>query len=60
MLAAWRKAFPDLFVDASEISPELDDNLRYPEDIFEVQTDMWSTYVVSDPATARAAVRESG
>ena len=49
ILQAWTKSFPSLFADASEISPDLRDNLRYPEDIFEVQTDMWSTYVVSDP-----------
>ena len=49
VLQAWRKSFPALFTDSSEISDELRDNLRYPEDIFEVQTDMWSTYVVSDP-----------
>ena len=46
---AWSKAFPGLFTDGSEIPQSIRDNLRYPEDIFRVQTDMWSTYVVSDP-----------
>ena len=41
VLQAWTKSFPSLFTDASEISEELRNNLRYPEDIFEVQTDMW-------------------
>ncbi|MCP4228007.1 MAG: UPF0182 family protein, partial [Actinomycetia bacterium] len=49
ILEAWGEAFPGLFTPGSEIPPTIDDNLRYPEDIFEVQTDMWSTYVVSDP-----------
>ena len=49
VLAAWARAFPDLFVDRSELPPAILDNLRYPEDIFRVQTDMWSRYVVEDP-----------
>ena len=49
VLAAWTKAFPDLFAPKSEIPADIEDNFRYPEDIFEVQTDMWSTYVVSEP-----------
>lgn len=49
ILQAWGSAFPDLFVDGSEIPAAIRDNLRYPEDIFRVQTDMWSRYVISDP-----------
>ncbi len=49
VLQAWTKAFPALFRDQSEIPADLLDNFRYPEDIFRVQTDMWATYVVSDP-----------
>ena len=49
VLAAWAGAFPELFSDQSEIPPSIVDNLRYPEDIFRVQTDMWSRYVVDDP-----------
>ena len=50
VLQAWVKSFPELFTDDSEIPADILDNLRYPEDIFRVQTDMWSTYVVSDPS----------
>ncbi|MEM7338305.1 MAG: UPF0182 family protein [Actinomycetota bacterium] len=49
VLAAWRGAFPDLFSDQSEVPDTIRDNFRYPKDIFEVQTDMWARYVVSDP-----------
>lgn len=49
ILQAWAGAFPDLFVDIAAMPDDLRDNLKYPEDIFEVQTDMWSRYVISDP-----------
>jgi uncharacterized membrane protein (UPF0182 family) len=49
VLQAWSSAFPDLFTDGDAIPAAIEDNLRYPEDIFRAQTDMWSTYVVSDP-----------
>ncbi len=48
VLATWDRAFPGLFQDKSEIPAALQDNLRYPEDIFRLQTTMWSTYVVDD------------
>ena len=49
IIQSWAKVFPDLFAPVDQISPALQDNLRYPTDIFTVQTDMWETYVVSDP-----------
>ena len=49
VLEAWANAFPDLFVDDDAVPLDIRDNFRYPEDIFRVQTDMWSTYVVSEP-----------
>ena len=47
-LEAWRAVFPELFTDGSEIPPEIRQHIRYPEDIFTVQTDMWTNYVVDD------------
>src|SRR6056297_82353 len=44
VLDAWRGAFPDLFTPLSEMPEELRDNLRYPEDLFRIQTDVWSKY----------------
>jgi hypothetical protein len=44
ILLAWRGAFPDLFTPISEMPPELRDHLRYPEDLFRVQTDLYSKY----------------
>ena len=48
ILAAWSSAFPDLFTPGSEMPDELRDNLRYPEDLFRVQTDIYSKYQI-DP-----------
>lgn len=48
LINAWRATFPELFTDGSEMPEALQEHLRYPEDIFTVQTDMWSDYVVSD------------
>lgn len=48
MIQAWSSAFPDLFTSGDEIPDALRSHLRYPEDIFAVQTDMWSSYVVGN------------
>ncbi|MGE3619892.1 MAG: UPF0182 family protein [Acidimicrobiia bacterium] len=44
---AYRKAFPKLFTDGSEMPEELRAHLRYPEDLFRVQTNMWGRYHLS-------------
>ncbi|MEM9514568.1 MAG: UPF0182 family protein [Actinomycetota bacterium] len=44
VLAAWRGAFPDLFTPLSEMPEELREHLRYPEDLFRIQTDVYSKY----------------
>lgn len=44
ILKAWRGAFPDLFVDASKMPAGLKDHLRYPEDLFRVQTAAYARY----------------
>ena len=49
ILRAWRGAFPDLFTPISEMPAELREHLRYPEDLFRVQTDVYSKYQI-DPA----------
>ncbi len=49
MIRAWRGAFPALFTDQSEVPDEIRSHFRYPSDLFTVQTDMWSDYVVDDP-----------
>ncbi|MDZ7674250.1 MAG: UPF0182 family protein [Acidimicrobiales bacterium] len=51
IIQAWRGAFPELFTDFDEMPDDLVDNLRYPEDLFRVQTNMWGEYHVEDPGT---------
>jgi len=51
LVRAWRRAFPDLFTDLDEMPEELEEHLRYPEDLFRVQTNMWARYHVQDPQT---------
>jgi uncharacterized membrane protein (UPF0182 family) len=44
ILRAWRSAFPDLFEPIAEMPSQLRDHLRYPEDLFRAQTDLYSKY----------------
>ncbi|HWM18569.1 MAG TPA: UPF0182 family protein [Ilumatobacteraceae bacterium] len=44
ILQAWRSAFPNLFTPIDEMPAQLRDHLRYPEDLFRVQTDLYSKY----------------
>jgi uncharacterized protein len=48
ILDAYRKAFPDLFSD-DEMPAELQAHLRYPEDLFRVQTAAYGRYHLTDP-----------
>lgn len=47
ILKAWRSVFPKLFTDGSEISDDLRSHLRYPEDLFRVQTERYSKYRIA-------------
>ena len=47
-------AFPDLFTPGDEMPDELRDHLRYPEDLFRVQTNVYSKYQLDPAAVLRA------
>ncbi len=47
IIKAWESAFPDLFTPFSEMPEGLRDHLRYPEDLFRVQTDRYSKYRIA-------------
>jgi hypothetical protein len=49
IIEAWQGAFPELFSDFEEMPEELRDHLRYPQDLFRVQTNMYARYQVEDP-----------
>jgi len=51
VLQAWMKVFPGTVKPKSEISPELQAHLRYPEDLFKVQRQLLAKYHVNDPVT---------
>jgi uncharacterized membrane protein (UPF0182 family) len=46
ILRAWRGAFPDLFTPLDQMPDELRLHLRYPEDLFRVQTELYSKYQI--------------
>ena len=51
VLQAWMKVFPGTMKPRSDISPQLAEHLRYPEDLFKVQRALLAEYHVSDPVT---------
>jgi uncharacterized protein len=48
LIRSYRKAFPDLFTNFSRMPKELQAHLRYPEDLFRVQSDVYSRYHVTE------------
>ncbi|MCV7355885.1 UPF0182 family protein [Mycolicibacterium fluoranthenivorans] len=51
VLKAWMSVFPNTVKPKSEMSPELQAHLRYPEDLFKVQRQLLARYHVNDPVT---------
>jgi len=48
LIRAYRKAFPDLFTDGSKMPAGLREHLRYPEDLFSMQSNVFSKYHVTN------------
>ena len=51
ILQTWRKAFPGVVKDLSEMPEEVQQHVRYPQDLFKVQRTIMTRYHVTDPAT---------
>jgi uncharacterized membrane protein (UPF0182 family) len=49
IVRAYQKAFPDLFTPGDEMPPSLQEHVRYPEDLFRVQTTAYGRYHLTDP-----------
>jgi uncharacterized membrane protein (UPF0182 family) len=49
LLRAWQAVYPDLFTPRAEVPQELLDHVRYPEGLFDIQSQVWSTYHVDGP-----------
>jgi len=51
LIRAWQGVFPDLFRPLTELPDDLRPHLRVPEDLFNVQTELFGRYHVTDPET---------
>lgn len=49
LIQTWAKIFPGTLRPLSEMSADLRAHLRYPEDIFKIQTAIYSTYHMDQP-----------
>ncbi|MGH2591625.1 MAG: UPF0182 family protein, partial [Actinomycetota bacterium] len=49
IIRVWRNAFPDLFTPMSEATPDLLAHFRYPENLFQVQAQQFTSYHVTNP-----------
>jgi uncharacterized membrane protein (UPF0182 family) len=50
LIQSYRRAFPSLFTPMSQMPGELKKHLRYPEDLFKVQTSMYGRYHITNPS----------
>jgi hypothetical protein len=50
IIKTWEAAFPSLFTRESQMPAQLREHLRYPEDIFTVQTQMFGKYHINTAA----------
>lgn len=48
IIEAYQQAFPDLFAPFEEMPEDLQPHIRYPDDIFRVQTNMWGRYHIGN------------
>ncbi len=49
ILRTWRRIFPDTFKPLSAMPADLKSHLRYPEDIFSIQTETFTAYHMRSP-----------
>ena len=49
IISSYQKIFPELFSNKDTMSEELLEHIRYPEDLFTIQADMYRDYHMIDP-----------
>lgn len=49
MIRTYRRALPGLFKPLAEMPQSLRQHLRYPEDLFRIQSNIWALYHMRDP-----------
>jgi len=47
--ATWQRIFPDLFKPLAQMPPELQKHIRYPEDLFRIQAQIYRAYHMDRP-----------
>ena len=51
IIRVWEKIFPELFKPSSEFPADLRAHWRYPQDLFQIQSDQYLTYHITSPTT---------
>ena len=51
LAATYAKIFPEIFKPGSEMPPDMRTHMRYPTDLFAVQTALYATYHMDSPET---------
>lgn len=49
MVRVYQSIFPGMFKAIDEMAPDLRKHVRYPRDLFKIQTSMYATYHMDDP-----------
>lgn len=49
IVQAWMKVFPDVLRPRDEMPPAVLEHVRYPEDLYMIQTDRYATYHITSP-----------
>jgi len=49
LIQAYRRIFPELFKPQEEMPADLKQHIRYPEDLFTIQAEMYAIYHMGDP-----------
>ncbi len=49
VLETWSNAFPDIMTERGEMQDELEQHVRYPDDIYKVQREIMKRYHITDP-----------
>ena len=50
VVGAWRSAFPSQYASIDELPDGLEDNFRYPQDLFRLQSELYRTYHIPGAA----------
>lgn len=49
IIKTYTKIFPDLFANSEEMPDEIKEHIRYPVELFNIQSEIYSTYHMEDP-----------